>query len=136
MMNQNLSREMARQSVRAVVVLYSLDSRSEAKVMERAKGRAGSRNRNHKELGYLKSIVKNDNAVDATSMVKLNEDGLIPYRVGNRITKLDIIRIVKFPNIVATLLCFCCTCSSSTFYRLSLFDVEPRGNLNMENICE
>lgn len=81
--NRNRNREMASQGVRAVVVLYSLDSRNEAKVMEREKGRAGSRNRNHKEGGYLKSIVKNGNAVDATSMVKLNVDGLVPYRAGN-----------------------------------------------------
>lgn len=67
------------------MVLYSLDSRNEAKVMEREKGRAGSRNRNHKERGYLKSIVKNDNAVDATSMVRLNVGGLVPYRVGNSV---------------------------------------------------
>lgn len=83
-MNGNRSRKMASQGVRAVVVLYSLDSRSEAKVMEREKGRAGSRIHNHKEHGYLKSIVKDDDAVDATSMAKLIEDELVPYRVGNR----------------------------------------------------
>lgn len=77
--NRNRNRKMANQGVRAVVVMYSLDSRNEAKVMEREKGRTGSRDRNHEESGYLKSIVKNDNAVDAT----LNVDGLVPYRVGN-----------------------------------------------------
>lgn len=83
--NRNRNRKMASQGVRAVVVMYSLDSRNEAKVMAKEKGRAGSRDRNHKESGYLKSIVKNDNAVDATSMVRLNVDGLVPYRVGNRV---------------------------------------------------
>lgn len=82
--NRNRNRKMAIPGVRVVVVMYSLDSRNEAKVMEREKGRAGSRDRNHKEGGYLKSIVNDDNAADATSMVRLNVDGLVPYRVGNR----------------------------------------------------
>ena len=106
-MNRNRSREKASQGVRAVVVLYNLDSRSEAKVMEREKEKAGSRNRNHKEDGYLKSVEKNDDSVDAASMVKLNEDELVPYRVGNRTIMLYIIRIANFPSAVATLLCFC-----------------------------
>lgn len=103
-MSRNRSREMANQGVRAVGVLYSLDSRSEAKVMEREKGRVGSRSRNHKERGNLKSIVKDDNAVDATSTVKLNEDEPVPYRFGSRIIMLDIIRIVN--SLVLWRLCF------------------------------
>lgn len=83
-MNRNQNRERASQGVRVVVELQSLEWRNEAKVMEREKGRTGSRNRNHKERGYLKPIVKKDNAVDANSLVRLNVDGLVPYRVGSR----------------------------------------------------
>lgn len=103
-MNRNRSHEMASQGVRAVVVLYSLDSRSEVKVMEREKEKAGSRNRNHKEDGYSKSVVMDDDTVDAASMVKLNEDELVPYRVGNRVIILYIIRIVN--SLVLWRLCF------------------------------
>lgn len=83
-MNRNRNREMASQDVRAVVVLYSLDVGIWAKAMEREKERSGSRSRDHKEIGYLKSIVGGDDAVDATAMAKLNKDGLVPYRAGNR----------------------------------------------------
>lgn len=81
MLNRNRSREMASQDVRVVVVLYSLDLRSWARVMKKEKERAGSRSRNHKEKGHLNSIVGDDDAVDATAMARLNEDGLVPYRV-------------------------------------------------------
>lgn len=94
MVSRNRSREMGIQDVRAEVVVYSLDLRSWAKVMDREKERAGSRSRNHKENGYLNLIAKDDDAVDATAMAKLNEDGLVPYRVGNRRVILCIIRAV------------------------------------------
>lgn len=94
MASRNRSREMGNQDVRAVVVVYSLDLRSWAKVMDREKERAGSRSRNHKENGYLNSIVEDNDAVEATAMARLSEDGLVPYRVGNRRVILCIIRAV------------------------------------------
>lgn len=83
-MNRNQSPEKGSQGVKAVVVVYSLELRSWVKVMEKEKERTGGRSRNHEESVYLKSIVDEDDASDATPMARLNENELVPYRAGNR----------------------------------------------------